>query len=169
MDYTQAARGNLVRSHGSVVVEGAWNTHTVGDKREINGRKPPQVIHIWGVVISVGSRMHGDDRADKRELRTAPRTPFNRRLFFSNSGRLEGEATLLDLSKTGCAAESETTVQTDMSLELWIFLPDYGWRMHIDHAVVRWVRGHVFGLEFLHLRPVQRERLRRLVEKFRAQ
>jgi c-di-GMP-binding flagellar brake protein YcgR len=113
--------------------------------------------------------MGSDDRADKRDLRAAPRIPLGCRLFFSNSEQLEGEATLLDLSKTGCAAESETAVQTDMSLDLWIFLPDYDWRMHIDHAVVRWVRGQVFGLEFLHLRPVQRERLRRLVEKLRSQ
>jgi len=117
----------------------------------------------------LGSRMHGDDPADKRELRTAPRISLDCRFFFSNNERVEAEATFLDLSKTGCAAESETTVQTGMTLELWIFSPNYDWRMHIDHAVVRWVRGHVFGVEFLSLRPVQRERLRRLVEKFRAQ
>lgn len=113
--------------------------------------------------------MHGDDQTDKSELRTSPRIPLDCRLFFSHHELGEVEATLLDLSKLGCAAESETTVQTDMNLELWIFSPSYSWRMHIDQAVVRWVRGQVFGVEFLNLRPVQRKRLRQLVEKFRTQ
>ena len=114
-----------------------------------------------------GRLMHGDDQTDKRELRTSPRIPLDCRLFFSHHEVGEAEATLLDLSKIGCAAESETTVRIDMSLELWIFSPSYSWRIHIDHAVVRWVRGQVFGVEFLNLRPVQRKRLRQLVEKVR--
>ncbi|TKS60138.1 MAG: hypothetical protein EWM72_01603 [Nitrospira sp.] len=54
-----------------------------------------------------------------------------------------------------------------MILELSIFLPDYDWRLHIDRSVVRWVHGQTCGLEFQSLRPVHRERLRLLVEKFR--
>ena len=113
--------------------------------------------------------MHGDDQTNKSELRNSPRIPLDCRLFFSSTELVEADATLLDLSSAGCAAESETTVRTDISLELWIFSPSYSWRMHIDHAVVRWVRGQVFGVEFLNLRPVQRKRLRQLVEKFRVQ
>jgi len=113
--------------------------------------------------------MHGDDQTDKSELRTSPRIPLDCRLFFSHHELGEAEATLLDLSKLGCAAESATTVRIDMNLELWVFSPSYSWRMHIDQAVVRWVRGQVFGVEFLNLRPIQRKRLRHLVEKFKSQ
>jgi c-di-GMP-binding flagellar brake protein YcgR len=113
--------------------------------------------------------MQGENQTDKRELRTSPRIPLDCRLFFSSHELAEADATLLDLSSAGCAAESKTAVRTDMSLDLWIFSPNYNWRMHIDHAVVRWVRGQVFGVEFLNLRPVQRKRLRQLVEKFRVQ
>jgi PilZ domain len=112
--------------------------------------------------------MHGDTHPDKSDLRTSPRIPLDCRLFLSHHELGEIEATLLDLSRIGCAAESETAIRTDMCLELWIFSPSYSWRMHIDHAVVRWVRGQVFGVEFLNLRPIQRKRLRLLVEKFRA-
>ena len=112
--------------------------------------------------------MHGEHQTEKRELRTSPRIPWDCRLFFSSNDLVEADATLLDLSNAGCAAESETTVRTDMNLDLWIFSPNSNWRMHIDHAVVRWVRGQVFGVEFLNLRPVQRKRLRQLVEKFRV-
>jgi hypothetical protein len=104
--------------------------------------------------------MRGDDQTDKRELRSSPRIPLDCRLLFSSNELIEADATLLDLSWVGWAAESETTVRTSMSLDLWIFSPNYNWRMHIDHAVARWVRGHVFGGEFLNLRPVQRKRLR---------
>jgi c-di-GMP-binding flagellar brake protein YcgR len=113
--------------------------------------------------------MHSENQTEKRELRTSPRIPFDCRLFFSSTELIEADAILLDLSTTGCAAESETTVQTGVSVDLWIFSSNYNWRMHIDHAVVRWVREQVFGVEFLNLRPVQRKRLRQLVEKFRVQ
>lgn len=103
-----------------------------------------------------------------KEARKAPRVRLGSRLFFTNDAFHEGEARLLDLSKTGCSADSETAVCVGMMLQLSLFLPDYDWQLHIDRSVVRWVRGHIFGLEFLDMRPVQRERLRRLVEKFHA-
>lgn len=75
---------------------------------------------------------------------------------------------MIDLSKSGCAAESETEVAVGMILDLTIFLPDYDWQLRLDRSVVRWVQGQTFGLEFQNVRPVYRERLRRLVEKFKA-
>ena len=86
---------------------------------------------------------------------------------FSSEDHHEGEANIVDLSKSGCSAESETAVEVGMILELSIFLSDYDWRLHIDRSVVRWVHGQTFGLEFQSLRPVHRERRRLLVEKFR--
>jgi c-di-GMP-binding flagellar brake protein YcgR len=103
-----------------------------------------------------------------RETRKAPRIRLKCRLFFSDADFREGEATLVDLSKSGCAAESETAVEVGITLTLSIFLPDYDWQLRIDRSVVRWVQGQTFGLEFENIRPVHRERLRRLVEKFKA-
>lgn len=103
-----------------------------------------------------------------RETRKAPRIRLECRLFFSDANFREGEATLVDLSKSGCAAESETAVEVGNTLTLSIFLPDYDWQLRIDRSVVRWVQGQTFGLEFENIRPVHRERLRRLVEKFKA-
>lgn len=103
-----------------------------------------------------------------KNARKAPRIRLACRLFFSGGDFQEGEATVIDLSKSGCAAESETPVEVGMMLDLSLFLPDFEWRLHIEHAIVRWVDGHTFGLEFENMRPVHRERLRRLVEKFKA-
>ncbi len=59
-------------------------------------------------------------------------------LFFpAHDHAVEGEATVIDLSKTGRAAESETLVEAGMSLELSIFLPDYDWQLHIDRGILR--------------------------------
>jgi hypothetical protein len=37
--------------------------------------------------------------------------------------------------------------------------------VRVDEAVVRWVEGQSFGLEFVGIRPAQRERLRAIVMK----
>lgn len=102
-----------------------------------------------------------------KEARKAPRIRLGCRIFFTGDNFLEGEGTIVDLSKTGCAAESETTVEVGALLELTIFLPDFDWQLRVDRSVVRWVHGQTFGLEFQSLRPVHRERLRRLVDKFK--
>lgn len=103
-----------------------------------------------------------------KNARNAPRIRLGCRLFFSSENDHEGEAKIIDLSKSGCAAESETTVEVGMILELSLFLPDYEWRLHIERSIVRWVHGQTFGLEFENIRPVHRERLRRLVATFKA-
>jgi hypothetical protein len=37
--------------------------------------------------------------------------------------------------------------------------------LRIDEAVVRWIDGQMFGLEFVGIRPAQRERLRAIIMK----
>jgi hypothetical protein len=97
--------------------------------------------------------------------RRGRRLTMNRRLFFFGEGEFEGEATLLDLSTNGCRARSLTEVKVGLSLKLSLFLQDQQWPLRIDHAVVRWVDGQCFGLEFTGIRPAQRERLRSIVMK----
>jgi c-di-GMP-binding flagellar brake protein YcgR len=93
---------------------------------------------------------------------------MNRRLFFFGEGEFEGEATVLDISTNGCKATSSTEVQAGLSLKLSLFLQDQQWPLRIDHAVVRWVEGQSFGLEFTGIRPAQRERLRSMLMTLKA-
>lgn len=95
--------------------------------------------------------------------RRGRRIIMNCRLFFFGEDEFEGEARLLDLSTSGCKAESQIPLQVGAKLKLSIFLPDQGWPLRVDLGVIRWVTGLVFGLEFLTIRPAQRERLRALV------
>jgi hypothetical protein len=50
-----------------------------------------------------------------------------------------------------------------MQLRLSIFLGDQKWPLRIDQAIVRWVGGQNFGLEFIGIRSAQRERLRAMI------
>ncbi|HJU09936.1 MAG TPA: PilZ domain-containing protein [Candidatus Binataceae bacterium] len=97
--------------------------------------------------------------------RRGRRLAMSRRLFFFGDDEFEGEATVLDLSTNGCKAMSHTEVKVGMSLKLSLFLQDQQWPLRIDHAVVRWVEGPNFGLEFTGIRPAQRERLRSMLMK----
>jgi hypothetical protein len=114
------------------------------------------------------------DRPSAQPEQTQPferrgrRLTMNRRLFFFGDDEFEGEATILDISTNGCKARSLTEVQVGLSLKLSLFLEDHQWPLRIDTAVVRWVEGECFGLEFVGIRPAQRERLRTMVMKIKA-
>ena len=87
------------------------------------------------------------------------------RLFFFGEDDFEGEATILDLSTGGCQATSLTEVQVGTVFRLSLFLHDQKWPVRIDGAMVRWVKGTNFGLEFTEMRPAQRERIRGIIMK----
>jgi hypothetical protein len=90
------------------------------------------------------------------------------RLFFFGDDEFEGEAALLDISTTGCRAASSVQLQSGTILKLSLFLPDHPWALRVEEAVVRWVDGREFGLEFSSIRLAQRERLRALLMKVRV-
>jgi hypothetical protein len=107
------------------------------------------------------------DRHDKAVVqdRGGRRAALSCRLFFFGDDDFEGEGTLRDISTSGCRASSLIAVQPGMLLKLSVFLPDYLWPLRVDEAMVRWVNGQEFGVEFTRIRLAQRERLRALVMK----
>ena len=117
-------------------------------------RKPeePQQDNLIGISLQ--------DRRGRRILLSC-------RLFFFGEDDFEGEATLLDVSTNGCRARSSVELTVGMSLKLSLFLADYKWPLRVDEAIVRWIDGPLFGLEFTSIRPAQRERLRDLIMKSR--
>ena len=111
------------------------------------------------------SSKHGGVHPFERRGR---RLEMNRRLFFFGDGEFEGEAKVLDISTNGCKATSLTELKVGLSLKLSLFLQDQQWPLRIDHAVVRWVDGQCFGMEFTGIRPAQRERLRLMLTKLKG-
>lgn len=100
--------------------------------------------------------------------RMAERFSHRTRVSFSGIDvETKGEGTLSDLSKTGCRIESDTRPPQGTELKLEIFLSDYAWPMKIDRAVVRWTKGRAFGLELVNLQSAQRDRLTRIIMKFK--
>ena len=97
--------------------------------------------------------------------RRGRRLSLSCRLFFFGEDDFEGEATVLDLSTNGCQVTSLIQVHVGMTLRLSLFLHDQKWPLRIDEALVRWVSGAMFGLEFTGIRPAQRERVRAIIMK----
>ena len=95
--------------------------------------------------------------------RRGRRLSLSCRLFFFGEDDFEGEAAVIDLSTNGCQVTSLTEVQVGMVLRLSLFLHDQKWPLRIDEALVRWVNGALFGLEFTGIRPAQRERVRAII------
>jgi len=108
--------------------------------------------------------MSGNEGQDRR----GRRLKVNHRLFFFGEDEFEGEATILDISTGGCQATSLTEVKSGMVFKLSLFLQDQPWPLRIDDSIVRWVKDQTFGLEFLGIRPAQRERLRAILMKAKA-
>ncbi len=77
--------------------------------------------------------------------------------------------TLSDLSVRGCKVESKASVYVDMYLALQICLPGQEATLNVDQAVVRWLKEHEFGLEFISMRPEEKERLRDVVSTLETQ
>lgn len=108
-----------------------------------------------------------DPAGDHHKDRRGRRLLLSCRLFFFGEDEFEGEATLLDISASGCRASSSIPLEIGMILRLSLFLPDHQWPLRVNQAIVRWIESKEFGLEFVDITMAQRERLRALVIKAR--
>ena len=74
-----------------------------------------------------------------------------------------GEGTVADLSLTGCSIVCSQTVLTDSYVKLSVILPDPTMSLFIELGKIRWVREQTFGVEFIRLPTITRDRLDRVV------
>ena len=51
-------------------------------------------------------------------------------------------------------------------MELRLYMPDDLMPMEVDQAMVRWSQGREFGLQFLRMRPEEKERFHRFIGTF---
>ncbi len=94
------------------------------------------------------------------ELRRARRVTQLGRVTFRSDFGVRGVASLQDLSTTGCRVVSERPLQVGMELELCLCVASKEHNIEIEWAKVRWADGQCFGLEFMAICPLERERLR---------
>lgn len=76
---------------------------------------------------------------------------------------LAGQGTITNLSVGGCSIDSPVTPGAQTVVGLKIQLPDSPWPLEVEQAVVRWVRGTTFGLEFQALSEADTTRLQQLL------
>jgi hypothetical protein len=74
-----------------------------------------------------------------------------------------GEGTVADLSLTGCSIVCDQTVLADSYVKLSVILPDPTMSLFIELGKIRWVSEQTFGVEFIRLPTITRDRLDRVV------
>lgn len=62
-----------------------------------------------------------------------------------------GEGVLTDLSTSGCAISCDRTVLSGSYVRLHVLMPNQSPSLSIELGKIRWVRGSVFGVEFIRL------------------
>lgn len=102
--------------------------------------------------------------------RNAQRVIHHARAFlFGKWGLGEREITFLqDLSTTGCRVISECPLQVGSEWALSLVASWSECDVTVEMAKVRWADGNHYGLEFLAIDPVERERLRLFLKALEA-
>ena len=101
------------------------------------------------------------------EKRKCQRFDFQLPVSFSGNGAAGG-GLVTNLSKEGCAVASEEPVRPATFLALRLRLPEQYSSLRIEVAEVRWTNPGGFGLQFLHLRAEEQERLHRFINVLEA-
>ncbi len=88
--------------------------------------------------------------AHTRQIRSTDRFPVTYPVIFGGAPFV-GEGALTDLSASGCAIWCDRTVLSGSYVRLNVLMPDQSPSLAIDLGKIRWVRGYVFGVEFIRL------------------
>ena len=100
-----------------------------------------------------GSLMEG-----RKHTRFAVQLP----VLFSGDQLSDG-GTILNVSAEGCAITSDTVVGVGVYLQLTMQLREREEPILVDLAAVRWASATRFGVEFIKIRPEERERMKPFV------
>lgn len=97
--------------------------------------------------------------------RRCARYPVHFRSTLSTQQIPESSGTAKDLSIRGCRVESYIPILPSMRVKLTIDIPDHDASIEVEQAVVRWVSGNEFGLEFVTISPDQFTKLTQLIQQ----
>lgn len=91
-----------------------------------------------------------------------PRALVNASVVFTGNGFM-GEGQLLNATVPGCLIQSGFTAKKGDSLTLRLTFPLTGDTFLVAQAVVRWVAGFRFGVEFIQMSRLEQVRYKALV------
>jgi hypothetical protein len=96
------------------------------------------------------------------EQRKHQRHPVNFQGVFSSNTVQGEEGVVLDLSLGGCQVASPISMPSDTAIQLQI-RPRQAAPIYIPSAVVRWISGSAFGVQFQELPEYESKALTRLL------
>jgi hypothetical protein len=82
-----------------------------------------------------------------------------RHVLYYLSGKCVGKGIVINLSQSGMRVRGEHEVEPGLNLALRLTLTDDGPTIDIERAMVRWVDGNDFGLDFLRLSPLAKKHI----------
>lgn len=98
------------------------------------------------------------------ECHEHPRILIELRVFFTTIGNTDiREGTTFDISAGGCAVTSSVPVNLGTGVKLLIRATDLGTPITVHSAAIRWANHGEFGVEFLNLTDLDRNRLSRFL------
>lgn len=100
--------------------------------------------------------------------RRCARYPVHFRSTLSTAQLPEGNGTAVELSIRGCRVRSFIPVIPGLRMKISIDIRTPDVVIEVDQAVVRWVSGEHFGLEFASITPEQFERLTAVIQQLPA-
>ena len=99
---------------------------------------------------------------NRRERRVLVKDPV------SFEGKLGvGRGTTFNLSPGGCAIGSNTPVDLQATMKLYLHIPSEKSPLQVDRARVTWRAGNDFGVEFLSLTAQEQQRLQHYLVSLR--
>ena len=81
-----------------------------------------------------------------------------------SGGSSRAQAVILDISLTGCRAESNLSVKKDDCVGVLIDVPGYENPIYIPQAAIKWANARECGMEFLEMELSDRQRLQEVVQ-----
>jgi hypothetical protein len=98
--------------------------------------------------------------------RKGNRVPIQSRAVLASNVINEGR--LVDVSKGGCAIEGAMGPRKGDSVQLRFGIPDAG-TVHIPLAIVRWISGPRFGIEFIRTNETDMQKLSSFIRNMAEQ
>ena len=112
----------------------------------------PDTSVICDRCLTASRRHPCHQPAIPRERRRHARYRVDFPATFSNE-RTSGFGVIADVSAGGCRIASQVPIAPGEVGQLLIELPDYPAPLKVSQALVRWVRGQEYGLEFMRMEP----------------
>lgn len=109
--------------------------------------------------LSVHVSSEGDSvRTTRFIIRTYHRIPIRGEMYYMGEGFL-GKGTAINLSRNGFRVLGDCLVVPGMELVVRLSLPDQDEPIEIQRGVVRWVRGLMFGVRVMKVKPEGEDRI----------